>query len=49
MDRSDDVKRGSRVYEQARISGVNEDLPKIEKVDPGQGRFISDFSEGLSA
>jgi putative ABC transport system permease protein len=43
MDRSDDVKRGGRVYEQARISGVNEDLLKIEKVDLGQGRVISDF------
>jgi putative ABC transport system permease protein len=43
MDRNDDVKRGSRIYEQARISGINEDLLKIEKVDLEQGRFISDF------
>jgi putative ABC transport system permease protein len=43
MDRNDDVKRGSRIYEQARISGINEDLLKIEKVDLEQGRFISAF------
>jgi putative ABC transport system permease protein len=50
MSRSDDVKRESAIFEQARINGVNEDLLKIEKVDLEAGRFIaeSDVSRALS-
>jgi len=43
MDRNDDVKRGSRIYEQARITGTNEDLVKIQKIDLEEGRFLSAF------
>ena len=41
MSRSDNVKRGSQLFEQANINGVNEDMLKIEKVDLEAGRFIS--------
>ncbi|MBN2241914.1 MAG: ABC transporter permease [Acidobacteria bacterium] len=41
MSRNDDAKRGSRIFEQASIIGVNEDLLKIEKVDLEAGRFIA--------
>ena len=43
MNRNDDVKRGSRIYEQARITGTNEALVKIQKIDLEAGRFISAF------
>ena len=41
MSRSDNVKRGGQIFEQASINGVNEDMLKIEKVDLEEGRFIS--------
>ncbi len=41
MNRSDNVKRGNQVFEQARINGVNEDLLKIEEIKLEQGRFIT--------
>jgi len=41
MNRNDNVKRESRIFEQARISGVNEDLLKMEKIDLESGRFIT--------
>ncbi len=41
MNRSDDVKRGSLLFEQARINGINEDTLKIENIDLAEGRFIS--------
>lgn len=42
MNRTDDVKRSSHFYEQARINGVNEDLLKIQDIELEAGRFISD-------
>ncbi|MEJ2108675.1 MAG: ABC transporter permease [Acidobacteriota bacterium] len=41
MNRNDNVKRGSLLFEQARVNGVNEDMLKIENVDLAAGRFIS--------
>ena len=38
---TDDVKRGSRTFYDARISGVNDDLPRIQELDLAEGRFIS--------
>jgi putative ABC transport system permease protein len=40
---SDDVKRGNRAFYDARISGVNGDMPRIQTLDLDEGRFISDF------
>ena len=40
---TDDVKRGNRTFYDASISGVNEDLPKIQELDLAEGRFISNF------
>ena len=40
---SDEVKKGGHVVSDARISGVNEDMPKIQSLDLAEGRFISDF------
>lgn len=41
MNRNDNVKRESRIFEQARINGVNEDLLKMEKINLESGRFIT--------
>ena len=40
---TDDVKRGNRISYDARISGVNADLPKIQSLDLAEGRFVSNF------
>jgi putative ABC transport system permease protein len=40
---TDNVKRGNRIYYDARISGVNADLPKIQSLDLAEGRFVSNF------
>ena len=40
---TDNVKRGNRIYYDARISGVNADLPKIQAIDLEEGRFVSNF------
>ncbi len=40
---TDNVKRGNRIYYDARISGVNADMPKIQTLDLAEGRFVSDF------
>jgi putative ABC transport system permease protein len=40
---SDNVKRGSRIVYDARISGVNADLPRIQSIDLAEGRFVSSF------
>ena len=40
---TDDIKRGSRVVYDARISGVNADMPKIQALDIAEGRFIASF------
>ncbi len=40
---SDEVKRGSRIVYDARISGVNADLPRIQSIDLADGRFVSNF------
>lgn len=40
---TDEVKYGSRIVEDARVSGVNADMPKIQSLDLAEGRFISDF------
>jgi putative ABC transport system permease protein len=40
---TDNVKRGNRIYYDARISGVNADLPKIQSLDLDEGRFVSNF------
>lgn len=41
MSRSDDIKRGSLIYEQASINGTNEDTLKIQNIELEEGRFIS--------
>ncbi len=40
---TDDVKRGNRIFYDARIRGVNEDLQKIQSLDLADGRFVSNF------
>jgi putative ABC transport system permease protein len=40
---TDTVKRGNRIFYDARISGVNSDLPKIQTLDLAEGRFVSNF------
>jgi putative ABC transport system permease protein len=40
---TDNIKRGNRIYYDARVSGVNADMPKIQSLDLSEGRFISDF------
>jgi putative ABC transport system permease protein len=40
---NEDVKRGNRTFYEARISGVNADMPRIQTLDLNEGRFISDF------
>ncbi len=40
---SDEVKRGNRVVYDARVSGVNADMPRIQSLDLAEGRFISSF------
>jgi len=41
MGRSDTVKRGDMVYEEARISGISEQFPKIQELELSEGRFLS--------
>ena len=41
MSRNDNVKRRDKIFEQARINGINEDTLKIENIDLESGRFIS--------
>lgn len=38
---TDDIKRGKNIYYDARISGVNTDLPKIQSLDLAEGSFVS--------
>jgi putative ABC transport system permease protein len=40
---TDQVKRGSRTFFDASVSGVNADLPRIQTLDLAEGRFISNF------
>jgi putative ABC transport system permease protein len=40
---SDDVKRGSKTFYEASVSGVNQDMPRIQSLDLAEGRFISSF------
>ena len=40
---TDNVKRGNRIYYDARISGVNADMPKIQTLDLAEGRFVSNY------
>ena len=41
MGRNDNVKRGSMLFEQARINGTNEDTLKIQNIKLEEGRFVS--------
>jgi putative ABC transport system permease protein len=43
ISRNDDVKRGSNLFYDASVSGVNEDFPRIQSLDLAEGRFISSF------
>jgi putative ABC transport system permease protein len=43
LGRSDTIKRGDLVYEEARISGVSDAFPKIQELELSEGRFISPF------
>jgi putative ABC transport system permease protein len=45
---TDDAKRGGNIVYDARISGVNEDMPKIQSLDLAEGRFVSDFDVARS-
>lgn len=49
MGRSDTVKRGDLVYEEARISGISEEYPKIQELDLSAGRFLSPFEVSSGA
>ncbi len=40
---TDDVKKGSYTFYDARVSGVSADLPRIQELELSEGRFISDF------
>ena len=40
---TDNVKRGNHIYYDARISGVNADMPKIQTLDLAEGRFVSNY------
>lgn len=40
---TDDAKRGNQTFYDAAISGVNEDMPRIQTLDLAEGRFISGF------
>jgi putative ABC transport system permease protein len=40
---TDTVKRGSHIYYDASVSGVNADMPKIQSLDLAEGRFISNL------
>jgi putative ABC transport system permease protein len=39
----DDVKFGDKTFYDASISGVNSDFPRIQSIDLGEGRFLSDL------
>lgn len=39
----DDIKRGNRSFFDASVSGVNEDMPRVQLLDLQQGRFLSSF------
>lgn len=39
---TDNVKRGNRIFYDARISGVNADMPHIQSLELAEGRFIVD-------
>ena len=41
MRGTDTIKRGSRVFYDANISGISSDMPKIQSVDLSEGRFIT--------
>jgi len=43
LNRTSDVKRGSRTFYDASVTGVNADLPKIQELELAEGRFISNF------
>jgi putative ABC transport system permease protein len=43
MNATDDAKFGSRIFYDARVSGVSADLPRIQELDLSEGRFVSDF------
>jgi putative ABC transport system permease protein len=43
MSSSADVKRGSRTFYEASVSGVSADLPKIQELELSAGRFLSNF------
>ncbi|MDR0842645.1 MAG: ABC transporter permease [Acidobacteriota bacterium] len=43
MQRTADVKRGSRALYDASVRGVSEDMPKIQTLDIDAGRFFSGF------
>jgi putative ABC transport system permease protein len=40
---TDEVKRGSHVISDVRVSGVNADMPKIQSFDLAEGRFVTSF------
>jgi putative ABC transport system permease protein len=40
---TDEVKRGSHVISDVRVSGVNADMPNIQSFDLAEGRFVTDF------
>jgi putative ABC transport system permease protein len=42
MRGTDTLKRGSRIFYDANISGISADMPKIQSVDLSEGRFIGD-------
>jgi putative ABC transport system permease protein len=42
MRGTDTIKRGSRVFYDARISGISADMPKIQSIDMSEGHFITD-------
>jgi putative ABC transport system permease protein len=41
MRGTDTIKRGSRIFYDANISGISADMPKIQSVDLSEGRFIA--------
>ena len=43
MNRNDNIKRGSLVFDEASIRGISDDFPKIQELELTSGRFISAF------
>ena len=47
--RNDTVKRGSVAFQEARITGISEDFPRIQDLELSEGRFISAFDVSRAA